>query len=279
MSDRTSTRSPGQAEPGAPVSARHRCEQQESRPQAATIPDNAVDVRTDRRDEGNGPPEPGCDQSLRVKKRFVGRSRRWHVKDPLSRDVGGLNEWRTTASIIWAGFASVGGLLAFGWAVTHKAPSIDPWVLLACFSVGYLAVFAAASWIETVYAQVAWLLQLTDRVKRRLKGEKQSTDADVARCLWAHRAYLIETRSLHRADRGTIWISLATIGAPVVINVFKLNNEFNVSKLSPGEFAVAFVIGLTFVALWVSTGVRRYAQRWMASDFWEGVWWHLPLDP
>ena len=279
MSDRTSTGSPGQAEPGAPVPAQDRCEEQESRPQEATIPDNAVDVRTDRRDEGNGPPEPGCYQSLRVKKRFVGRSRRWHVKDPLSRDVGGLNEWRTTASIIWAGFASVGGLLAFGWAVTHKAPSIDPWVLLACFSVGYLAVFAAASWIETVYAQVAWLLQLTDRVKRRLKGEKQSTDADVARCLWAHRAYLIETRSLHRADRGTIWISLATIGAPVVINVFKLNNEFNVSKLSPGEFAVAFVIGLTFVALWVSTAVRRYAQRWMASDFWEGVWWHLPLDP
>ena len=234
---------------------------------------------TDLRDEGNGPPEPGCYQSLRVKDWLVKWSRRWGAKGPPSRGVGDLNDWRTMASLVWAAVVFVVGVAACWWAVSHQPRPTDAWILLAAFSVGYFAVFAAVSWAVAVYQEAAGLRQLTERVTGQLKNEHPCTDADLARRLWAYRAYLIEVRSRRQANRGTLWMSLATIGVPVVINVFKLNKVANLSRLSSGEFAVAFTVGFVFVGLWVGMAVRRYAQQWMASDFWEGVWWHLPLDP
>ncbi len=183
------------------------------------------------------------------------------------------------ASLVWAAVVFVVGVAACWCAVSHQPRPTDAWILLAAFSVGYFAVFAAVSWAVAVYQEAAGLRQLTERVTGQLKNEHPCTDADLARRLWAYRAYLIEARSRRQANRGTLWMSLATIGVPVVINVFKLNKVANLSRLSSGEFAVAFTVGFVFVGLWVGMAVRRYAQQWMASDFWEGVWWHLPLDP
>ena len=87
------------------------------------------------------------------------------------------------ASLVWAAVVFVVGVAACWCAVSHQPRPTDAWILLAAFSVGYFAVFAAVSWAVAVYQEAAGLRQLTERVTGQLKNEHPCTDADLARRL------------------------------------------------------------------------------------------------